>query len=66
MACNNLALNAHTGYDMTPLAISMSSLILIHEIHIDRVIRKLLIVLRMQMQQRLAKLLQADDPGLCR
>ena len=44
---DNLALDAHTAYDMTILTVSVSRLVLIHKVHIDGVVRKLLIELCM-------------------
>ena len=42
---------------MAVLPVSVSGLILIHEVHIDRVIRNLPVKLGMQMQKRLSVLL---------
>lgn len=62
MPYNNLTLNSHTAYDMAIFPVAMRRLILIHEIHINAVIRNFLIELRMQMTKRLTILLQPQNP----
>src|SRR5574344_507818 len=54
MARNDLSLYSHPCDDMSELTAAMSSLVLIHLVHVDRVIRNLFSKLRMQMQKRLA------------
>ena len=52
---DDLALDPHTAHDMTVLSVAMRRLVLIHEIHINRIIGKLFVKLRMQMAERLLK-----------
>ena len=63
---DDLALDAHSGHDMAVLTVAVCSLVLIHEVHVDRIIRDLLIELGVQMKKRLAVLLQSKNPGLRR
>ena len=42
-----LALDSHTCHDMTVLTVSVCRLVLVHEIHVDGVVRNLLIKLGM-------------------
>ena len=42
--------NTHSGHNMTELAISVCSLVFIHEVHVDRVIWDFHVVLRMQVE----------------
>ena len=44
---NNLTLNTHTCYHMAPLAVAVCGLVLVHEIHVDAVIRNFLVKLCM-------------------
>ncbi len=62
MADYNLALNTHAAHNMTILAVTVRRLVLIHKVHINRVIWNLLVKLRMEMHQRLSVLLQAQNP----
>ena len=63
---DNLPLDSHTAHNMSILPVPMRRLVLIHEVHINRVIRKFLIELCMQMTQRFPKFLQPQDPHLRR
>ena len=53
VADDNLALDAHTGYDVAVLTVTVCGLVLVHEVHIDRVVRNLFVELCMKMKQRL-------------
>ena len=44
---NNFTLDAHTGYHVAPLTVAVCRLVLIHEIHVDGVVRNLLVKLCM-------------------
>ena len=66
MASDHLALDAHAGDDMAVLAVAMRGLILVHEVHVDGVVRNFLVELRVQVQKRLAVLAQSGDPALGR
>ena len=63
---NDLSLDAHSGDDMAVLSSAVSRLVLIHEVHVDRLIGDFLIVLCMEMAKRLAVLLKSEDPALGR
>ena len=63
---NNLALNSKTAEDMAVLTIAVSGLVLVHKVHINSVIRNLLIELSVQMKQRFSVFLEAENPGFCR
>ena len=54
------------GQDEAVFAVTVGCLVEVHEVHVDAVIRKLLVVLRVQVKQRLPKDLQALDPHFCR
>ena len=56
------SLDSHTGNNMTVLSATMCRLVLIHEIHIDRVIRNFLIELCVQMAQRFSVFFQTENP----
>ena len=66
VTCNYLMRNVQTGYDESVLSVAMGSLVQVHEVHIDRIVRKLLISLGMKVKQRLAEDLKSLDPHLCR
>ena len=51
---------------MAVLSSAVSRLVLIHEVHVDRLIGDFLIVLCMEMAKRLAVLLKSEDPALGR
>ena len=55
---------AHAGEDVPQLALAVSGLILVHEVHVDRVVRNLLVVLRRELAQRLGELLESVDVRL--
>ena len=59
---HNFSLDSHTGKNVAELPPSVSRLIFIHKIHIDRVIRNLHIELCMQMEQRLSVFLKSQNP----
>ena len=59
-------LPAHAGEDVPELALTVSSLVLVHEVHVDGVVRDLLVVLRRELAQRLAEVVQAGDVVLGR
>ena len=58
--------DSETGEDKAVFTVAMSSLIQIHEIHIDFIIRKLLVSLGMKVKQGLVEDLQTLDPHFCR
>ena len=66
VAGDNLMRDMKLCEDETELAVTVRRLIEVHEVHINRVVRKLLICLRVQMKERLSELLQALDPHLGR
>ena len=66
MSDHDLALDAHAAHDMAVLPVSVRGLVLVHEVHIDRVVRDLLVELCVEVHQRLPVLLQPQDPGLRR
>ena len=63
---DNFSLDSHAGNDMSILSSTMSRLVLIHEIHVDRVIWDFFIKLCVQMAQRFSVFFQTKDPGFCR
>ena len=63
MTNNNFTLNSHTAYNMTILTVTMCCLVLVHEVHIDGVVRNFFIELCMKMKQWLSVLLQTKNPG---
>ena len=63
---DDFSLDSHTGNDMSILSSTMSRLVLIHEIHVDRVIWDFFIKLCVQMAQRFSVFFQTKDPGFCR
>ena len=62
MSDHNLSLDAHTAHDMTILTVTMGRLVLVHEVHVNRIIRYLLIKLCVEMHQRLSVLLKSKNP----
>ena len=66
IACYDLMRDVQTGNDETIFPVAMCCLVQVHEIHIDGIIRKLLVSLGMQMKQRLAEDLKSLDPHLGR
>ena len=50
ITANHLARNTHSGADMAELDIAMSTLVQVHEVHIDRVPRNLGIILSMEVE----------------
>ena len=66
VSCNHLMGNTHSCYDEAKLTVAVCCLVQVHEVHIDIVIRKLLIGLCVQVKHGLSKLLQSLDPHLGR
>ena len=66
VAHNNLSLNAHAGYHVAVFPVSVSGLVLIHEIHVNGIIGNFLVELCMKMHQGLSVFLQSQNPGLGR
>ena len=66
VACDDLMGDAEAGKDEAVLAVAVGCLVEVHEVHVDRVVRKLFICLRVQMKERLVQELQALDPHLGR
>ena len=62
----NFTCYTHTSTDMSELDITMCRLVEVHEVHVDRIPRKLSIILSVEVKQRLLKSLKALDPHLCR
>ena len=50
---------------MAVLSVAVRGLILVHKIHVYGIVGNLLVILRVQMQQRFSELLQAEYPGFC-
>ena len=65
VAANHLTGNAHTGADMTELDVTVSTLVQVHEIHVDLIPGDLSVILCVEMEQRLLQCLQTLDPHLC-
>ena len=65
-AKDDLVVPAHAGEDVPELALAMGRLVLVHEVHVDGVVRDLLVVLRRELAQRLAEVAQARDVVLGR
>ena len=55
-----------TAENMTILTVTVCRLVLIHEIHVDRIIWNLTVELCVQVKQRFSVLLQTKDPWFCR
>ena len=66
IADNGLAGLAQTREDMCILAVAMSTLVEVHEVHIHGLVGDLLVVLCMEVEQGLAEDLHALDPHLGR
>ena len=66
VACNYLVRDIQSRKNITILTVTMRTLVQIHEIHIDFIVRQLLICLCVKMKQRLLQRLQALDPHLSR
>ena len=64
MAHNNFAFDSHAAYDMSVFPVAVGRLVLIHEVHVNLIVRNFLIELCVQVAQRFSVLLQADDPHL--
>ena len=47
MAYHYLSLNAHAGHHMAPLPVTVGGLVLIHEIHVNGIVRDFLVKLGM-------------------
>ena len=65
MACDDLAGKAHAGVKKSGLAVAMSRLVEVHEIHVDLRPWQIPIELGMQMQEWLAQRREATDPHFC-
>ena len=66
MADNHLATDTHTGAYMAELTVTVSGLVQVHEIHVHSVPWNLLVVLGMEMHERLLELEKTMYPHLCR
>ena len=62
VARDHLAVDAHAGHDMAVLPVPVRRLVFIHEIHVDGIVGNLLVVLCVQVKQRLSQFLQTEDP----
>ena len=65
-AHHDLPLDPHAADDVAVLPVTVCRLILVHEIHVYGIVRQLLIILRVQVEQRFPILLKSQDPGLGR
>ena len=63
---DHLAVQPHPAPDEAVLAVAVRGLVHVHEIHVNARPRNVAIVLRVQMRDRLAELLEAVDPHLRR
>ena len=63
---DHLPLNAHACHHVAVFPVSVSGLVLIHEIHVNGIIGNLLVKLCMKMHQGLSVFLQSQNPGLGR
>ena len=61
-----LVVLAHTCKDVTELTVSVGTLVEVHKVHIHSLPRNLLVVLSVEMEERLAELLHSVYPHLCR
>src|SRR6185437_16483140 len=61
---NHLGVKAHAAGNESELAVSMSRLIQVHEVHVNGGPRQLAVKLRMEMRERLAQESQTRNPHL--
>src|SRR5690606_41365612 len=66
MTGHYFSFQTHPRHHESKLSISMSTLVQVHKVHIDRVPWNISIELGMQMQQRLLHCIQSADPHLGR
>ena len=59
---DHLALNAHTGEDMSILTAAVGRLVLVHEIHVDGIIWDFTVKLRVKVEKRFSVLLKTENP----
>ncbi len=59
VADDYLVIHSQTRYDITEFPVAVSRLILVHEIHVDGIVRNLLIELGVQVQKRLSVLMKS-------
>ena len=62
IACSHLMTNSELCQDEAELAVTVRRLIQVHEVHVNGIIRQLLVGLRVKMQERLLKKLKSLDP----
>ena len=65
MAEDDLTTNSHTRKDEAKLAVTVSRLVEVHEVHVDSVPRNLEVMLSGELQQWLLEFLEATNPHLC-
>ena len=63
---NNFSIQTHSAHNEAVLAITMSRLVKVHEIHVDGRPGNITIVLCMEVEQRFPQQLQSVDPHLRR
>ena len=66
IAANHLTGDAHTGADVSELDIAVSTLVEVHEVHVDLAPGDLSVILSVEVEQRLLQLLQTLNPHLGR
>ncbi len=66
VAGHRLARHAEPGHDVGELAVAVGGLVEVHEVHVDRRPWQRLVGLGVQMEQRLAQLVEPVDPHLRR
>ena len=66
VTANHLAGYTHTSADVSELDIAVSTLVQVHEVHVDLAPGDFGIILCVEVAQRLLQLLQTLDPHLCR
>jgi hypothetical protein len=66
MTDHGLATSPEAGLDERELAIPVSRLVEVHEVHVDVGPGQVAVVLRVQVHERLAQVREAADPHLCR
>ena len=64
VAYHHFAADAHAGADVAELTVAVGRLVEVHEVHVHRVPRNLLVVLRVEVEQGFLELLQAVYPHL--
>ena len=66
VADNDFPVHMKAAENVSEFPVTVCGLILVHEIHVDGVIRNLPVELCMQMEQWFSEFLQSQYPGFCR